>query len=162
VNNELVGVLGNLVHRVLTFAHKNFAEVPEGNIEEEVFAAIEKRRDDAISAVEEYEFKKLVDAVMSLADFGNGYFQRAEPWHLIKEGEKGRERCGIVIKNALQILKAVCILLEPVMPEKMAEVWRQLGMESDVHSAKLDELMVPIESGQALGKPKMLFKRIDA
>ena len=161
VNNELVGVLGNLVHRVLTFAHKNFAEVPEGNVEEEVFAAIGKRRDDAISAVEEYEFKKLVDAVMSLADFGNRYFQRAEPWHLINKGEKGRERCGIVIKNALQILKAVCILLEPVMPEKMAEVWRQLGMESDVHSAKLDELMVPIESGQALGKPKMLFKRIE-
>jgi methionyl-tRNA synthetase len=47
------------------------------------------------------------------------------------------------------------------MPEKMAEVWRQLGMESDVHSAKLNELMVPIESGQALGKPKMLFKRIE-
>jgi len=43
VNNELVGVLGNLVHRVLTFAHKNFAMVPEGDIEEEIFVAISKR-----------------------------------------------------------------------------------------------------------------------
>ena len=78
------------------------------------------------------------------------------------EGEDGRVRAGIVIKNALQLLKAVCILLEPVMPEKMEEMWHQIGMESDVHSVKLDELMVPIESGQALGKPKMLFKRVEA
>ncbi len=161
VNNELVGVLGNLVHRVLTFARKNYAVVPEGDIEKEVFAAIETRRAEVINAVEEYEFKKLVDAVMALADFGNRFFHREEPWHLIKQGEEGRARAGIVIKNALQLLKAVCILLEPVMPEKMDEMWHQIGMESDVHSVKLDELMVPIESGQALGKPKMLFKRVE-
>ncbi|KAF5427081.1 methionyl-tRNA synthetase, partial [Candidatus Methanophagaceae archaeon] len=161
VNNELVGVLGNLVHRVLTFARKNYAVVPEGDIEKEVFAAIENRRAEVINAVEEYEFKKLVDAVMALADFGNRFFHREEPWHLIKQGEEGRARAGLVIKNALQLLKAVCILLEPVMPEKMEEMWHQIGMESDVHSVKLDELMVPIESGQALGKPKMLFKRVE-
>ncbi len=161
VNNELVGVLGNLVHRVLTFARKNYAVVPEGDIEKEVFAAIETRRAEVINAVEEYEFKKLVDAVMALADFGNRFFHREEPWHLIKQGEEGRARAGLVIKNALQLLKAVCILLEPVMPEKMEEMWHQIGMESDVHSVKLDELMVPIESGQALGKPKMLFKRVE-
>ncbi len=161
VNNELVGVLGNLVHRVLTFARKNYAVVPEGDIEKEVFATIETRRAEVVNAVEEYEFKKLVDAVMALADFGNRFFHREEPWHLIKQGEEGRARAGLVIKNALQLLKAVCILLEPVMPEKMEEMWHQIGMESDVHSVKLDELMVPIESGQALGKPKMLFKRIE-
>jgi methionyl-tRNA synthetase len=161
VNNELVAILGNLVHRVVSFAYKNFGEVPEGDIEEEVFAEIEHTREEAIRVVEEYEFKKLVDAVMKLADFGNGFFQREEPWHLIKEGEKGRERCGGIVKNVLQIIKAVCIGLEAVMPDKMAEVWSQLGMESDVHSVKLEEMMVPIKSGQALKKPEKLFEVVE-
>jgi len=80
---------------------------------------------------------------------------------LIKKGEEGKARCGTVIKDVLQLLKAVCILLEPVMPEKMQEMWHLIGMESDVHSVKLDELLVPIESGQALVKPKKLFRRIE-
>ncbi len=161
VNNELVAILGNLVHRVVSFAYKNFGVVPEGEIEEEVITKITETREEAINAVEEYEFKKLVDAVMKLADFGNGYFQREEPWHLIKKGDKERERGGEIIKNVLQMLKAVCILLEAVMPEKMAEVWSQLGMESDLHSVKLDELTVPIASGQELKKPQKLFERVE-
>lgn len=161
VNHELVAILGNLVHRVVSFTYKNFGAVPEGDIEEEVFAQIELTREEVISAMEEYEFKKLVDAVMKLAYFGNSFFQREEPWHLIKEGEKGRERCGGIVKNVLQIIKAVCILMEAVMPDKMAEVWSQLGMESDVHSVMLDELMMPIKSGQTLKKPKKLFERVE-
>ena len=133
----------------------------EGEIEEAVSTKITETREEAINAVEEYEFKKLVDAVMKLADFGNGYFQREEPWHLIKKGDKERERCGEIIKNVLQMLKAVCILLEAVMPEKMAELWLQLGMESDLHSLKLDELTVPIASGQELKKPQKLFERVE-
>jgi len=161
VNNELVAILGNLVHRVVSFAYKNFGVVPEGEIEEAVITKITETREDVINAVEEYEFKKLVDAVMKLADFGNGYFQREEPWHLIKKGDKERERGGEIIRNVLQILKSVCILLEAVMPEKMAELWSQLGMESDLQSVKLDELTVPIASGQELKKPQMLFERVE-
>jgi methionyl-tRNA synthetase len=161
MNNELVAILGNLVHRVVSFAYKNFAVIPEGDIEDEVLGKIEEIQGEVVKAVGEYEFKKLVDAVMKLADFGNSFFQREEPWHLIKKGEKGRKRCGEIVKNVLQIIKAVCVLLEPVMPSKMAEVWQQLGMERDVHSVKLDEITVPIASGQALKKPKKLFERVE-
>ena len=161
VNNELVAILGNLVHRVVSFAYKNFGVVPEGEIEEAVITKITETREEVLNAVEEYEFKKLVDAIMKLADFGNGYFQREEPWHLIKKGDKERERGGEIIKNVLQMLKAVCILLEAVMPEKMAELWSQLGMETDLHSVKLDELTVPIASGQELKKPQKLFERVE-
>ncbi|MHC1610076.1 MAG: methionine--tRNA ligase [Candidatus Methanospirareceae archaeon] len=160
VNKELVAILGNLVYRVLSFAFKNFGVVPEGDIEEEVFEAIKKTKEEVISALEGYEFKKLVDAVMKLADFGNSFFQREEPWHLIKQGDRGKERCGVIVKSVLQVIKAICILLEPVMPAKMEEVWMQLGMENDVHTVKFDELLVPIESGIPLKEPSRLFEKV--
>jgi len=40
-------------------------------------------------------------------------------------------------------------------------VWSQVGMESDVHSVNLDEMMTPIKSGQPLKKPKRLFDRVE-
>ena len=43
----------------------------------------------------------------------------------------------------------------------MAEIWSQLGMESDVHFVKLGEMIVPITSGQALKKPKRSFERVE-
>jgi len=161
VNKELVAIFGNLVYRVLSFASKNFGVVPDGDIEKEVFEAIKKTKEEVISAVEDYEFKKFVDAVMKLADFGNSYFQREEPWHLIKQGDQGRERCGAIVKNVLQLIKAICILLEAVMPAKMEEAWQQLGMENDVHTVQLDELLVPIESGIALKEPGRLFEKVE-
>lgn len=162
LNNELVAILGNLVYRLLSFTYKNFGVIPDGNIEEEVFTAIKKTEEETISAIEEYEFKKFVDAVMKLANFANSYFQREEPWHLINQGDRGRERSGEISLNVLQLIKAICILLEAVMPAKMEEVWQQLGMDSDLHSAQLDELLVPVESGKALKKPYRLFERVDA
>lgn len=161
VNKELVATMGNLVYRVLSFTSKNFGVVPDGDIEKEVFEEIKRTKEEVISAVEEYEFKKFVDAVMKLADFGNSYFQSEEPWHLIKQGEQGRARCGVIIKNVLQLIKAICIFLEAVMPVKMEEAWQQLGMENDVHTMKLDELLVPIESGIALKKPSRLFEKVE-
>ena len=161
VNKELVAILGNLVYRVLSFGYKNFGVVPDGEIEEEVFDEIKKTKEEVLSAVEDYEFKKLVDAVMKLADFGNSYFQREEPWHLIKQGEQGRARCGEIIKNVLQLIKAICILLEAVMPVKMEEVWEELGMDADLHTVKLDELLVPVESGKALKEPSRLFEKVE-
>ena len=161
VNNELLAILGNLAFRVLSFAHKHFgAEVPDGEIEDEVISHIIKTRDEAVNALFEYEFKRMTDSIMKLADFGNSYFQREEPWHLIKSDEKDRKRCGEIVKNTLQILKAVCVLLEPVMPSKMEELWKQLGMESDIHEVSMNEITIPLKSGQPLEKPEKLFKPV--
>ncbi len=160
VNNELVAILGNLAYRVLTFTYKHFGMVPAGEIEDEVTSAIESATAEVLSAMENYEFKKMVDATMGLANFGNSYFQREEPWHLIKGDEDARRRCGTIIKNVLQILKSICILLEPVMPEKMGEMWFQLGMETDLHATKIEDLRAPIRTGQKLNKPAVLFQRV--
>jgi len=43
----------------------------------------------------------------------------------------------------------------------MAEMWSQLGMESDVYFVKLGGMIVPVTSGQALKKPKRLFERVE-
>ena len=159
VNGELVGALGNFVNRAVTFTAKNFdRSVPAGDLDPEVTEKIEAAIAEAKAALEVYEFKKFADGAMALADFGNVYFQSHEPWKLAKSD---RERCGAVLRNCMQIAKALAILFSPVMPEKMESAWRQLGLSGTAAWAQFDDALVPVEEGRKLGVPEHVFEKID-
>lgn len=72
-------MLGNFLYRTMLFAFKNYGEVPSGELEPEVREEIEKTLKEVKAAMAEYEFKRAVDSAMSLASFGNIYFQSHEP-----------------------------------------------------------------------------------
>lgn len=159
VNTELVGAFGNFLNRALTFTVKNFeARVPQGEIDPEVMARIEETTKDFVSAMEEYEFKKATDSVMSLADYGNIYFQSHEPWKLVKSD---KAMAGAVLRSCLQIAKALVVLMDPVMPSKMDSAWKQLGLEGEVSCKPFQEALEPLIAGQPLGRPQILFSRIE-
>jgi len=159
VNGELVGALGNFVNRAVTFTSKNFdRSVPEGEIDPEVTAKIEATLNEVKAAIAEYEFKKMADGAMALADYGNTYFQANEPWKLAKTD---RARCGAVLRNCLLIAKALSIILQPVMPAKMESAWRQLGLDGTAAEASFDDALAPIEAGRRLGAPEHIFNKMD-
>ncbi len=157
VNNELVAAFGNFLHRTLHFAYKNFGGIPGGEVDKEIFDKIRSTTDSVISALDEYEFKKAADDIMELAQYGNAYFQSHEPWQLIK---KDKEACGHVLKNSLQIAKALVLLFEPVLPGKMEMAWKQLSLPGDIHALRFDEALVEIPS-QKLEAPVILFSKIE-
>ncbi|MEA1943978.1 MAG: methionine--tRNA ligase, partial [Euryarchaeota archaeon] len=158
VNNELVGTLGNFIYRTLLFAHKNFGAVPDGEIDPEVTRNIDDARNAMIGYFNEYEFKQGIDSAMNLASFGNVYFQSNEPWKLIKTDISG---AGKVIRNCLQIAKALAVLFEPVMPVIAHNAWNQLGMVAELANTPYDEVITEIKVGQSLPKPAMLFAKIE-
>jgi methionyl-tRNA synthetase len=158
INTELVAVLGNYLYRTMLFAFKNYGEVPAGELEPQVKQEIEKALKEVKAAMAEYEFKKAVDSAMTLASFGNTYFQSHEPWSLIK---KDREACGQVLYNCLQLVKALSLVFEPVIPQTMATAWKELGQEDDLHAALYEEALVPLKPGTKLEKPEILFTKLE-
>ncbi len=158
VNNELVGSLGNFLYRTLHFTQKNFGGVPEGVVSDKVLDEIRSTIQKVTEAMEEYEFKKAIDIIMGLSAYGNTYFQSNEPWHLIKNDP---DACAGVVKDCLQVAKALVLLCEPVIPAKMNEAWVHLGLEGDVSQMRYDEGLVELESGRHLPKPAILFTKID-
>lgn len=157
-NNELVGALGNFINRSVTFTSKNFdRQVPDGDLDHEIVEKINGVIGEVTSALEEYEFKKVVDSAMALADYGNAYFQANEPWKMIKED---KDRCGVILKNCLQIAKALIILLDPVMPGKMQMAWKQLGQGGQVKDVLFEDATVSLESGLQLGVPEHIFDKM--
>ncbi|MDO8726642.1 MAG: methionine--tRNA ligase [Candidatus Methanoperedens sp.] len=157
VNNELVGALGNFLHRTLHFAHKNFGAVPDGEVDKEIYEKIGSTINTVVAGFDEYEFKKATDAMMELAQYGNAYFQSKEPWKIIKNDP---DSCKHVLKNCLQIGKALVLLFEPILPGKMEIAWKQLGLKGDVHAAKLEEALEEISSNK-LEQPEILFTKLE-
>ncbi len=159
VNSELVGAFGNFLNRALTFTVKNFkGQVPTGNIDPEVMAQIEKTMKEVVAGLEEYEFKKAADSVMSLADYANIYFQSHEPWKLVKTDMAA---AGSVLRSCLQIAYALVLFMEPVMPTKMQDAYKQLGFSGSVAEKPFTEALTPLKEGQALGRPEILFSRME-
>ena len=125
VNKELVGSFGNFVNRVLTFVESKNVDL-KGDIEPSVRDAIKLALDVTKAEIGNYEFKKICDSIITLADFGNTYFQGHEPWKLIKEDPAA---CESVLYNCAQIVKALAILSWPSMPAKAEEIWGMLGYD---------------------------------
>lgn len=156
VNDELVATLGNFVYRTLIFAFRHWKGIPTGTLEDAVARKVQGAIAKVRKEVRSYRFKSATDLILSLARFGNKYLQRNEPWFLM---EKDRERCAQVIYNCVQLIRALAVLLEPIMPGKAEQLWEQLNEKGSVHAMPIEEALRPMEAHELI-EPKPLFRKI--
>lgn len=163
VNSELNDDIGNFVHRVLSFAYKNFnGIVPEPSTKTR---EDEKLWEDVVVAVEQAEkyfldikLKAASEQVLIIARRGNQYLNIREPWRKIKEDP---EDAKTIIYIALNVAKTLAIVMEPFMPAKANELWSMLGLEGTVEDAgwnNAKELL--LKPGHKINKPRPLFKKL--
>ncbi|RXE57225.1 methionyl-tRNA synthetase [Methanoculleus taiwanensis] len=157
VNSELVGTLGNFIYRTMHFAAKEFGGVPAVPAEPAILEEIDRSFAAVDRAMREYEFKNVVDAMMTLASFGNGYIQNNAPWKLIKEDRAAAEQ---VIANCLQLVKALILVFEPLLPETAQRAWEMLGYGDAAQVHTFAEATEPI-GARTLEKPAPLFVKIE-
>lgn len=163
-NNELADILGNFVNRTLTFAKKNFDnrvserfELEE--IDKELIAKLKEHVDKIANNYENFRIRDGVFETMNLARFANKYFNDTEPWRMIKENPR---RASTTINLCLQLVRALAILFEPVLPFSSRKIWEMLNLKDDIVKAGWDsaaELL--LEAGHQLGEPKILFRKIE-
>jgi len=156
VNGELVGTVGNFLYRSLLFAHRNFDGTPDTDVSEDVSDRIDEAVDAYRGAINDYSIRKAGQAAVDLSAFGNEYIQRNEPWKLTDEDP---ERAAQVIRDCVQIAKALAILLEPLTPGKAKQLWGQLGEDGSVSEATVDD--VHTAPAETFGEPTELFEKID-
>ena len=153
VNGELVGTLGNFCYRSLLFAHRNYDGTPDSEVSAAVEERIEGTIEDFGDGVDDYSVRAIGQAPVELAQFGNEYIQGHEPWKL-----DDPER-GAVIRDCVQLVKAIAVLAQPVMPSTAERLWSQLGESGSVHDATLDAALdAPSANFDA---PEELFEKID-
>ncbi len=73
----------------------------------------------------------------------------------------GGDLSGHSLGIAVQILRELCLMLAPVVPFGMTKLWSWLGMETALFHGSWDEAGRDIPAGRPLGKPEILFPRLD-
>ncbi len=157
-NNELVATYGNFVHRTLTFTHKNFGEIPEGETEAEAKEAIEKALNEVGQHLEKCEFKRGIKRAMELARFGNQYLDAKAPWKQLKED---REACATTLHTAIHLAKALAVIMAPYLPFSSQRLWETLGEPGRISDAAWEDALAAPEPGRKLAEPKPLFKKLE-
>ncbi|KAB1189116.1 MULTISPECIES: methionine--tRNA ligase [Haloferax] len=156
VNSELVGTVGNFLYRSMLFAYRNFEGTPDADVSEEVEERIQEAIDEFEAALNGYSIRKSGNAAVRLAQFGNEYIQRNEPWKLTDEDP---EAAAQVIRDCVQIAKAIAVIFQPVAPAKMQALWEQLGEDGAVADTAIEAaLETPPAS---FGEPEALFEKIE-
>ena len=73
-----------------------------------------------------FSFSMHLEALQVLIQEGNRYIQVEQPWKLIKIGEE--ERCGQVMRYALEVCRVAAWLVHPIMPNKCQELLSALSV----------------------------------
>jgi len=183
-NDELVATWGNLVHRTLVNAHRNFGAVPQpGNltgIDESLIKEGEAALDEVAKHLQEARFQNALKLAMGIASRVNVYLGTEQPWHTIKSD---RERAGTVLYVALRCVDNLKTMLTPFLPFSSQRLHAMLGYEDVIapqpdvrefsengasHTVITGEYEAvdrwrpsQLEPGRTLPAPQALFKRLD-
>ena len=156
VNSDLVGKITNIASRSAQMLQKK-SDGKLGAVDAEGRELLEKCRAASETIAKFYEdrrFNQVVVEICRCADLANEYFDRKEPWKLIKTDVEAARTVLTVALNAFRIL---AIYLKPILPvyaDKAMKLFAETDWTWESINTALENL--------TLGEYEYLASRIDA
>lgn len=159
VNGELIGTLGNFIHRVLTFIYEKMdGVVPNpGELDERSKEMIDiccRTVEEFKDHVEACEFKDGLKKILYLAQEGNRYLNEKSPWRNFDEAPR-------TMYVLIQVVHALAVIMSPYLPSASQRLLEYLNIGKKVEELKWSDVEKTILPGHMIREPKPLFKKID-
>ena len=160
-NDELVATFGNLVHRVLSFTHRNFdGRVPEpGSLEQRDSDLLDKARAafaDVGGDLSACHFRDALRHIMVLCQEANRYLDSAAPWKAIKVD---RPRAATSLWVTVNVIGALSTLAWPFLPFSGDRIRQMVGFSDGAAEGGWAYREVP--AGQPMQSPEPLFTKLE-
>jgi len=165
-NAQLLGKLGNFVHRTLTFVHQfHQGKIPSlscfDSQDEAFLAQIDTLLNEAAQCYENFHLRKVCQVLMDLAQVGNVYFDTKKPWVLAKNpaSQPELESC---LSLCLHCIKSLALIASPLIPESAQKIWQMLGNHTELAKESweiVQKMILPAQ--QKIGEPQVLFRKIE-
>jgi methionyl-tRNA synthetase len=164
-NADLANDLGNMLSRVMKLVRSHCggripAPGPESDEEKGLRDAVLRAAAQMVEAVDGMRLDQGLAGIAGAVRDTNRYLERRQPWALAKRGAPGE--LGTVLYTAAEALRIVSGMLSPVMPGKMAELRRALGLAGDDLTLGGLTEWGGLRPGAEVGEMTSLFPRIAA
>ncbi|GGE83994.1 methionine--tRNA ligase [Mycetocola zhadangensis] len=167
---ELANGFGNLASRVVAMVTKYFdGVVPTPadytDIDMAIHTVVAKAAEDADRAIDALAIHDALASIWTIVDELNGYITDSEPWALAKDPANAA-RLGTVLYTAVDGLRALAVLLSPVLPKATEKLWESLGA-ADGLGALVDQRIRDagqfgqLPAGSTVSALQALFPRIE-
>ncbi len=161
IHADLANILGNLVNRTVSMTNKYFGgEIrkpgAETALDQDLKAVAAETPAKVEAHMDAMHIADAIDDIFTLLRRANKYVDETEPWILGKP-EGDHDRLATVLYNLLECIRIGATLLKPFMPETTEKIFAQIGVEDQT----LADAKVFGKAGSHVGKPEILFARID-
>ncbi|MER5912376.1 methionine--tRNA ligase [Streptomyces sp. NPDC001982] len=137
--SELANDYGNLASRVTAMVTRYFggllpAPTANGPAEEALHASLATTVTESDHRIgDDLDFQGGILTIFDFIRRINGYLTTQEPWKLAKDDSpEARARLATILYTAAESLRAMAILLTPIMPETSQKLWTSLGAEASL------------------------------
>jgi methionyl-tRNA synthetase len=166
--SELANDFGNLASRLALAAMiEKYCEgkVPAVATDAGLSAALAATVVKADAAMVALDFQGGISAMMDFCKKVNGYVTEKEPWILAKD-EANKAELNEVLYNTAESLRALAVLLHPVMPATTETLWESLGANKSIGSLGAQTIANVANWGQLpegtiVTKTPVLFPRLE-
>lgn len=152
-NNELIGNFANFVNRTLSLIKNNF---PDGLAKNGEYSEEQKeilRKTEGLfslvgEAIEKTNFREALKAIFALAEEGNRFLNRNEPWKKIKNDKADGGRDLLVLSNAIRAISSLVLPFLPRTAEKIQQTIGEKGLPwqyKESNEIKVGELSLLFE-----------------
>ena len=163
INSDLANILGNLVNRTISMQNKYFDGVvgPNSTLEPvdaeliELALATPKRCEEKMDTL---HVADAIDEIFTLLRRANKYVDETQPW-ILGRSDETKPRLATVLYNLLETVRISAALLAPFLPETAEKIFRQLDLPASDWESLTSFGAIP--EGHKIGKPEILFARID-
>ena len=164
--SELANDFGNLASRAAAMIEKYCGgKVPAVAKDAALEAALTETASKADAAMVALDFQGGINAIMDFCKKVNGYVTEKEPWILAKD-PLNQAVLEEVLYNTAESIRALAVLLHPVMPETTEKLWASLGVESAlgaIGAQRVDAISTwgQLPQGSTVTKTPVLFPRLE-
>ncbi|WP_328425744.1 methionine--tRNA ligase [Streptomyces sp. NBC_00443] len=180
--SELANDYGNLASRVAAMVGRYFggtlpASTAHGEAEQTVQEGLARAVAEADRRIgDELDFQGGILAVFDFVKQVNGYLTEQEPWKVARTAfdhaadaagsPDGRARLATILYTAAESLRAIAVLLAPIMPDTSAKLWDSLGAEASLGRLQDQRIQEAADwgrlpAGTTVTKGAVLFPRLE-